>query len=611
VRRGCQFAGPWLSAVSLALFATAAPTAAGEEVRYVEVQSLLGQMYDAVIAAEDTQTFGLSIPRGTALPRRMYPVRNLGVPMVQRRDQPQFKEVLLRYPRRNYTAYLDSRSPRGETTSAGSSVCAGSVQGQPGQITEVPIYLTAQGTEHALAFSLAFDPAWLTFQQAILGVDAEGSLLAVETRRIAAGLVGLGVTLPRNEVFSPGVRLVMRVRFSVLADAPLVSTELSFVDEPVVRRLTDVAGSLLLSDYEPSRVTLRFGYEGDVAPRGDGNGMLSVTDWVQIGRFAAALDTPESVNEFQRADCAPKAELGNGVIAVTDWVQAGRYVAGLDPLTVAGGPIEPLLDRSSTAPRSAEPLVRLDSGLSLLRIMDSVAERGQLTRVVVELERAATANAAGFSVAFDPNVLRYVSASSSVAGATLIENARQASIGRVGILIGQPARESFGAEPTMIVHLLFLPWETAAATEVRFTDQPVAREVVDGQAQLLAVRWGDGTFNVRAGGVEADDAVPDPGERDAPRVPMQARVEAGILVLTWPATAYELQLERCDDLRLAQWRPVDQSPVEHAGIEELKLPMTAFNAFYRLVAASGKTASPGQRPRRWPSREGLDPISRD
>jgi hypothetical protein len=72
--------------------------ASADEVRHVQVQSLLGQVYDAVIGAEDAESFGLSIPRGTALPRRLYPVGNLGVPMIHELRQPRYRNVLLHWP---------------------------------------------------------------------------------------------------------------------------------------------------------------------------------------------------------------------------------------------------------------------------------------------------------------------------------------------------------------------------------------------------------------------------------------------------------------------------------------------------------------------------------
>jgi hypothetical protein len=82
------------------------------------------------------------------------------------------------------------------------------------------------------------------------------------------------------------------------------------------------------------------GFESDVAPRpnGSNDGTVSIADWVQVGRFAAGLDTPNLGSEFQRADCAPKDTQGDGNITISDWVQAGRYAAGLDPVIPAGGP---------------------------------------------------------------------------------------------------------------------------------------------------------------------------------------------------------------------------------------------------------------------------------
>jgi len=100
----------WIVGLALALGFAASGRAASGDLRYVEVQSTLGQMYDTAISTDDLATFGFSIPRGTALPHRLYPVRNLGVPMIHKTRRPQYKEVLLRHPQRNYTEYLDPDS---------------------------------------------------------------------------------------------------------------------------------------------------------------------------------------------------------------------------------------------------------------------------------------------------------------------------------------------------------------------------------------------------------------------------------------------------------------------------------------------------------------------
>jgi hypothetical protein len=69
------------------------------------------------------------------------------------------------------------------------------------------------------------------------------------------------------------------------------------------------------------------GFVCDVAPRPEGNGSVSVADWVLIGRFASGLITPEG-SEFQRADANR-----DGAITISDWVKCGRVASGLDPLT--------------------------------------------------------------------------------------------------------------------------------------------------------------------------------------------------------------------------------------------------------------------------------------
>ena len=42
------------------------------------------------------------------------------------------------------------------------------------------------------------------------------------------------------------------------------------------------------------------GLESDVAPRPGGDGVLTATDWTQMGRFVVKLDDPAPGSEFQR-----------------------------------------------------------------------------------------------------------------------------------------------------------------------------------------------------------------------------------------------------------------------------------------------------------------------
>src|SRR5207247_7134255 len=104
----------------------------------------------------------------------------------------------------------------------------------------------------------------------------------------------------------------------------------------------------------------------------NGNQNVSTTDWLQVGRFVTRLDTHATTNEFQRADCAPRATLGDGQMKVTDWVQAGRYVGGLDPLVAIGGPV------SETSPTLAAP-----SAIRQLKVLNTTVTQGQTTSVLV------------------------------------------------------------------------------------------------------------------------------------------------------------------------------------------------------------------------------------
>src|SRR5208282_4806385 len=109
------------------------------------------------------------------------------------------------------------------------------------------------------------------------------------------------------------------------------SSAISFGDAPVGRQLSDTGANVLPATYTNGAVSITPGtYEADVTPRPNGgNKPDGVTDWVQVGRFVAGLDTVSggdtNGDEFQRADCAPRSTLGDGKLDITDWVQAGRY----------------------------------------------------------------------------------------------------------------------------------------------------------------------------------------------------------------------------------------------------------------------------------------------
>jgi hypothetical protein len=267
----------------------------------------------------------------------------------------------------------------------------------------------------------------------------------------------LTVAIPATDLATPGVASV-----TVFNPAPGggVSNALSFTINPS-------------------------GYEADVAPRpnGDNNGAVTVTDWTQIGRFVAGLDTPANGGEFQRADCAPRATLGDGRLTTADWVQAGRYAAGSDPVVVAGGPIAPsdsLAAVGAQRRRTAHYGQRPTNGeMRAIRLAQAVA--GEF---IAELDAQGDENALGFSLQFDPGEWSFVSAATGrdAAGAALHVNATQAARGRIGVALALPAgqRLNAGARQIVIVRLAARGGRGA----IEFSDYPVKREVVDAEANV-------------------------------------------------------------------------------------------------------------------------------
>ncbi|MGH9766924.1 MAG: choice-of-anchor V domain-containing protein, partial [Blastocatellia bacterium] len=237
------------------------------------------------------------------------------------------------------------------------------------------------------------------------------------------------------------------------------------------------------------------GLEADVAPRGNVNGVVSISDWVQVGRFAAGLDVVNQGSEFQRADCAPIATQGNGVISIADWVQAGRYATGLDPIAPAGGPTGPI-SASIVAPDVEARASSLDalpeaaaSRIRVVRATPAAVRSGRLISLIIQLEAPGDAHALGFSLNFNPDRLRFAGATSSreMSRAAFVVNTDQADRGRVGVLSMLPPGQRLpsGVRSLMAIHFIAVADGSLSDAQVSFGDDPVAREIADAEANLL------------------------------------------------------------------------------------------------------------------------------
>ncbi len=257
------------------------------------------------------------------------------------------------------------------------------------------------------------------------------------------------------------------------------------------------------------------GYEADLSPRPDGkrNGTVTISDWIQAGRFIVGLDAPAPGSEFQRADSAPKATLGDGKITLADWVQAGRYSIGLDTVVAAGGPTSPVFGAVlgnvlSTDFRRVEAGTSPEGGTQnvfdaerTVRTINSNFTRGQIGTIQIALDAQGNENAVSFSLQFDPKAMSFVEATAGdgANGAAVIVNASQAASGRVGLAMMLPAGQQLAAGTRNLLNLRFIPngGDGAVSTSVSFSDQMLAREVVDALATPIAqVSFVGSTVNI-------------------------------------------------------------------------------------------------------------------
>jgi hypothetical protein len=208
----------------------------------------------------------------------------------------------------------------------------------------------------------------------------------------------------------------------------------------------------------------------------------------------AHLDEIEISGEFRRADSAPRFSIingvstptwGNGLLSVADWVQAGRYAAGLDTVVPGAGPL------ASASTASAEPRAVRSTAQNgrTLRIPNLTVEPGQVLTIPVLVDSKGDENAFGFSVAFDSAVLQFKGAvlSGPAAGAALLINKNRAEDGNLGVAIGLPIGQTLSSGTHTILELQFEVSEefTESKTAVQFADSPVRREVVGAAADEL------------------------------------------------------------------------------------------------------------------------------
>src|SRR5262249_52885941 len=149
-------------------------------------------------------------------------------------------------------------------------------------------------------------------------------------------------------------------------------------------------------------------------------------------------------------------------IRVTDWVQAGRYAVGLDPATPVGGPTSQVVMAAS--PKGFQGRPKSDG--RQLQVTDALLFDWSSNTVDVALTAQGNESAVGFSLSFDPTVLRFSGATlgSGAPGATLNVNTSQTNSGRLGFALALSPGSRFSAGAKQLVKLNLRPLPAATGT---------------------------------------------------------------------------------------------------------------------------------------------------
>lgn len=226
------------------------------------------------------------------------------------------------------------------------------------------------------------------------------------------------------------------------------------------------------------------GFEGDVAPRNNGDGIVLTGDVVQMRRFATGLDTPNpAFNELQRADSAPRSTFGDGIINSGDVTQSRRYATGLDPLTPAAGPTAfGALDGIQHAINAAYAKV---FG-RIAGIGEAVAGDRSIT-VPIEIVPQGDEAAVCFTIEYDPDLVsapRVELGDAFPAGAVLTVNDTQK--GRLTILVDSALPMDLSKSPRRIAVIVFESDIGQGSSSVKFPGTLRELSVSDAYGNELA-----------------------------------------------------------------------------------------------------------------------------
>jgi hypothetical protein len=267
-----------------------------------------------------------------------------------------------------------------------------------------------------------------------------------------------------------------------------------------------------------------FTYEADVSSRPNGDGDVLTNDLVIMRQFAAHNLTPDTTtNEFQRADCAPRASNGDGKLDITDLQQARRYAGRLDALQAAGGPTQPAAAAAAAAAAATpsaptqekeeeQQQVRSFSSLktignllldkpaanTVVRVVSTTASRGTNVTVSIEIDSQGTETGTQFTLKFDSTLTNpQVALGSGVpSGSALTLNTSNVANGEIGITVDSPNAFTAGTRQLVTVQF-FIPQTAPGGTaNLSFNADVTPESTSDAGANLVPTSYTNGTVNI-------------------------------------------------------------------------------------------------------------------
>ncbi len=136
------------------------------------------------------------------------------------------------------TAMLPTRAEAESTR----TVRAPTATMQRGQSNAVPLLLDAAGNEHALGFTVNYDPALLSFYRA---TAPNGATLTINAKQTARGWLGVLLALPSGRTFEAGQQSLITLEFIPNGGAETVTTRLSFGNQVVTSDAADASATTL------------------------------------------------------------------------------------------------------------------------------------------------------------------------------------------------------------------------------------------------------------------------------------------------------------------------------------------------------------------------------